>query len=63
MTLYDTIRTAILEHFDRETVVYLAEDREIVAAPDLASVEELAAEITAAVVRRRDGLTSNFDRV
>ncbi|MGN7124344.1 hypothetical protein [Methylorubrum thiocyanatum] len=54
MTLYDTIRTAILEHSDRETVVYLADGREIVVAPDLGSVKELAAEITAAVLARFD---------
>lgn len=52
MTLFDSIRTAILEHFDRETVVYLADGREMVVAPDLGSVEELVAEIAAAVVRR-----------
>jgi bisphosphoglycerate-dependent phosphoglycerate mutase len=49
MTLYETIRTAILENFDREIVVYLADGREIVVAADLETVRELVAEITAAV--------------
>ncbi len=63
MTLYETIRTAILEHFDAEAVVYLADGREIVVAPDLGSVEELAAEITAAVLGESDNPISEFDTV
>jgi len=50
MTLYDTIRTALLEHFDGQTFVYLADGRDIVVAPDLESVAEFAAEIETAIV-------------
>ncbi|MCJ2030741.1 hypothetical protein MKK50_15300 [Methylobacterium sp. J-043] len=49
-SLVETIEAAITKNFTRESIVHLADGREIITAPDPEAVRELAREVEAAIL-------------